>query len=298
MDSGTTAGVELVSNRYGKSRVRLMKVIRHPKHHELYDWNVQILLTGDFDAVHLSGDNSNVLPTDTMKNTVYSRARESSATSPEHFAMELVQFLLERQAQVQSAEVTVQSSMWKRVTVDGKPHPSTFMHGSNEVQTTVVERARVAQRSSGLGPFRVTSGLDHMLILKTTDSGFEGYMKDSLTTLQETSDRLLGTEVRASWRYLEPNASTDFGGLRQSIREAMLRTFAEHKSKSVQHTLYAMGESALQAVREIDQIDLLLPNKHCLLVDLSRFGQDNPNQIFVPTDEPHGTIEASIRRKP
>lgn len=295
MISGKTPGIELASNRYGKSRVRLMKVVRHRDHHDLYDWNVQIMLTGDFDAVHLGGDNSNVLPTDTMKNTVYSRARESSATSAEQFAMELVDFFLERNPQVQSVEITIETAMWKRVAVDGKSHPTTFMHGSNEVQTAVVERSRSG--SNGDISFKVQSGLDHMLILKTADSAFEGYLKDSLTTLKETSNRLLGTEVQARWHYVEPSASTEFEGLRQTIRETMLRAFAEHKSKSVQHTLYAMGEAALQAVQEIDSIDLLLPNKHCLLVDLSRFGQDNPNQIFVPTDEPHGTIEASIRRK-
>jgi urate oxidase len=135
-----------------------------------------------------------------------------------------------------------------------------------------------------------------MLILKTSDSGFEGYLKDSLTTLKETADRLLGTTVQAAWSYTAPDASTAFAQLRSAVRETMLRTFAAHKSNSVQHTLYAMGEAALKAVPEVSHIDLLMPNKHCLLVDLSRFGQDNPNQIFVPTDEPHGTIQASIGR--
>lgn len=285
--------VELVSNRYGKSRVRLMKLVRHPDFHDLYDWTVQILLTGDFNAVHVLGDNSTVLPTDTMKNTVYSRARESTAASIETFGMELAAFLLERNSQVDSAEITIESSMWKRVAVSGAPHPTTFMHGSDEVQTTVVERRR---SKAGYDPFLITSGLDHMLVLKTADSAFEGYLKDTLTTLKEASDRLLGTSMKVSWRYAETPAEAEFNRLRESVRETMLRTFAEHRSKSVQHTLYSMGKAALLAVPELEQIDLLMPNKHCLLVDLSRFGQDNPNEIFVPTDEPHGTIQACLRR--
>ena len=81
------------------------------------------------------------------------------------------------------------------------------------------------------------------------------------------------------------------------IRETLLETFAHHQSKSVQHTLYAMGKAALDSNPEIDDINLSMPNKHCLLVDLSRFGQDNPNEIFVPVDEPHGNIQARLRRQ-
>ena len=290
--------IELVNDRYGKSRIRLMKVVRHPEHHDLYEWTVQVLLTGDFKAAHLDGDNSKVLPTDTMKNTVYVRARESQAATMEQFAMELADFFLARNPQVQSAEITIESSMWKRLSVDGQPHPSTFIHGSNEIQTTVVERARTAALSEDeYQPFRVTSGLDHLLILKTSHSAFEGFLKGPLTTLKEASDRLLGTVVKASWRYIAPGVTTDFAQLRTIVREIMLQTFAHHQSKSVQHTIYAMGEAALAAVPAIDTIDLVMPNKHCLLVDLSRFGLDNPNQIFIPTDEPHGTIEARLRRK-
>jgi len=281
--------IEIAENRYGKSRVRLMKVTRHPHGHDLSEWTVQVLLKGDFDSAHVDGDNSKILPTDTMKNTVYSIARSSAATTMEDYAKELADFLLSRNPQVSSAAITIESTMWKHLTVDHKPHPSAFMRGSAEVQTTIVERAQN-------GPFQIHSGLNNLTILKTTDSGFEGYIKDPLTTLPETKDRILATAMRAEWHYT--SAALNFESARSVIRETMLRTFANHKSKSVQHTLYAMAESALEAIPEIDDIEITMPNKHCLLVDLSRFGQDNPNQIFVPTDEPSGYIEARLRRKP
>jgi urate oxidase len=281
--------IELAENRYGKSRVRLMKVTRHDHGHDLREWTVQVLLRGDFDTAHLDGDNSKILPTDTMKNTVYSLARISKATSMEEYAKELADFLLERNPQVESASIRIESTLWKRLTVDGEPHPSAFMRGSNELQTTSVEHAQK-------GTFHVLSGLDNLDLLKTANSGFEGYIKDSLTTLPETKDRLFGTAVSAEWRYTSENL--DFDAVRTTLRETLLRTFANHDSKSVQQTLYAMAQSALEEVAEIDEIEITMPNKHCLLVDLSRFGQDNPNEIFVPTDEPHGYIEARVRRKP
>jgi urate oxidase len=280
--------IELAENRYGKARVRLMKVVRGSEGNDLREWTVQVLLTGDFDSAHYEGDNSKILPTDTMKNTVYYIARKSKADSMEEYAKELVDFLLGRNPQVSSATVSVEGFMWKRLTVEGRPHPTSFMRGSGEVQTTTVSREQK-------GKFKVTSGLKNLVVMKTAESGFEGYIKDELTTLKETSDRLFCTAVAAEWRYT--TAPGDFNARRKAIREAMLATFADHKSKSVQETEYEMGKAALEAVAEVDQIDLVMPNKHCLLVDLDRFGEQNPNEIFVPTDEPAGQIEARVRRR-
>ena len=280
--------IELAENRYGKSRVRLMKVLRSPEGNDLREWTVQVLLTGDFDSAHYDGDNSKILPTDTMKNTVYYIARKSKADSMEEYAKELVDFLLARNTQVTSATVSVEGVMWKRLMVDGKPHATSFMRGSGELQTTTVTREQN-------GAFKIVSGLKNLVVMKTADSAFEGYIKDELTTLKETSDRLFCTALTAEWRYT--TGSGDFNARRKAIREAMLATFADHKSKSVQETEYAMGKAALEAVADIDQIDLAMPNKHCLLIDLERFGESNPNEIFVPTDEPAGQIEARVRRR-
>jgi len=279
--------IELAENRYGKSRVRLMKVTRGPEGNTLREWTVQVLLTGDFDTAHYDGDNSKILPTDTMKNTVYSVARKSSAVAMEDYAKDLADFLLGRNPQVSSVSVAIEGTMWKRLTVDGKPHPTSFIRGSGEVQTTAVSRAQ------GAG-FHIYSGFKNLIVMKTADSGFEDYIVDELTTLKPTNDRLFCTAVTSEWAYT--SASLDFDATRAAVREAMLKVFAEHKSKSVQETLYAMGKAALERVAAVAQIDLVMPNKHCLLVDLSRFGQDNPNEIFVPTDEPAGHIEARVRR--
>ena len=282
---------KLATNRYGKSRVRLMRVAQHETHHHLDEWTVQVLLSGDFESAHTVGDNSKILPTDTMKNTVYFIARESQATSMEEYAKELIGFLLRRNPQVSGVEVSIESHLWKRLTVDGQPYPTAFMHGSDERQTT-----RVSRRQGE--PFEIVSGFDGLYILKTAQSAFFGYIKDELTTLPETRDRLFGTVLKAEWTYTARaiEEGIDFNKVRLHLRETMLATFAKHDSLSVQQTLFAMGEAALEHTDIIDEVYLLMPNKHNLLVDLSRFGRDNPNQIFVPTDEPHGTIEATVRR--
>jgi len=280
--------IALGENRYGKSRVRLVRVKRGKDRHDFREWTLEILLEGDFESCFTEGDNSKILPTDTMKNTVYSLARKSAAGSMEEFAKEMIDFLLGRNPQVSRAEISVAEKLWERAVTRGKPHPTTFVQSSGERQTTSVSRAQK-------GKFAIVSGLENLVIMKTARSGFEDYIVDSLTTLPPTSDRLLGTALRSNWNYTP--AEADFNKLRAKIREILLAVFAEHDSKSVQHTLYAMGEAVLKGVAEVDEIELTMPNIHCLLVDLSRFGQDNPNEIFVPTDEPHGYIEARVRRK-
>jgi urate oxidase len=280
--------IALAENSYGKSSVRVMKVKRDGALHTVKEWKVEVLLSGDFETCFSAGDNSAILPTDTMKNTVYSRARESKAECIEDFAIELAGFFMGRNPQVERVEINIASTIWKNAVVEGRPHPSTFIRGSSEAETTAVTCVQG-------GGVSVVSGLENLVILKTAHSGFEGFLRDSLTTLPETADRLFGTSMRAQWKY--KSAGIPFEELRNKLRAALIGSFAEHDSKSVQHTLYAMGQAALHAAPEILDIELAMPNKHCLLVDLSRFGQTNPNEIFVPTDEPFGNIVARMRRE-
>jgi urate oxidase len=282
---------KLAANRYGKSRVRLMRVTKHFSHHDVDEWTVQILLTGDFDTAHTHGDNSNILATDTMKNTVYFVASKSTATSMEAYAQELIDYILTRNPQVSSADVIIESTMWKRLTIEGKPYPTAFMRGSDERQTTCIEKSQS-------GELTIVSGLDRLTVMKTSHSGFVGYIRESLTTLPETTDRLFATALKAEWSYTAEGIAQgiDFNKVREHLRETMVTAFAKHDSLSVQQTLFAMGEAALAHTDIISQVYILMPNKHQLLVDLGRFGLENHNHIFVPTDEPHGTIEATIVR--
>ena len=281
------AMITLAENRYGKSRVRVVKVTRHPDRHDFREWTVEILVEGDFESCFVLGDNSKILPTDTMKNTVYSLARNSLAECMEGFGKELSTFLLDRNPQVSAARITLSENNWERLQTGGKLHPTTFVQSSSERQTAEITAPRG-------GVLAVQSGLENLVILKTAGSEFVGFIRDSLTTLPEMTDRLFGSVVRASWNYSSPDVP--FVALRSKIRGILLNTFARHMSKSVQHTLYAMGEAVLADVPEVEEIELTLPNKHYLLADLERFGQNNPNEIFVPTNEPFGLIKGTISR--
>src|SRR5579862_6239486 len=278
---------KLGSNRYGKHRVRLSRITRHGDRHDFNEWSVNVLLEGDFETSFTDADNSKVLPTDTMKNTVYYIARGSKAETIERFAMELGDYLIANNPQVSGVKVEITESAWERMVVNGIAENTTFKLGGPEVHNV---RA-VRDREHG---WSIRSGEDGLTILKTTKSAFTGYIKDKLTTLKPATDRIFGTSATVTWDYSSPKQ--DFAGVRSRIIAALLHEFANHNSMSVQHTLFDMGKAALSAAPEIERIQLTMPNLHHLLADLSPFRLDNPNHIFVPIDEPHGAIEATVER--
>jgi urate oxidase len=277
----------LGENRYGKSRVRLSRITRHGDRHEFQEWTVRILLHGDFESSFTEADNSRILPTDTMKNTVYSIARDYKAATMEEFAIDLGNYLLNNNPQVSKASVEIDEKAWERLACDGALQPTTFKLGGPELHTVNASRDKS-------GAWSITSGVDGLVILKTTKSAFTGYIKDRLTTLKPATDRIFGTSATVTWDY--HSAAPPYAEVRARIVNALLKEFAAHHSMSVQHTLFDMGKAALAAAPEIARVKLTMPNLHHLLADLSPFGQDNPNHIFVPIDEPHGYIEATIER--
>jgi len=278
--------VELVWSRYGKSSVRLVKVRRASDPHDVIDLTIDVSLEGAFEKVYTDGDNSACVATDTMKNTIYAFARRDPIDHVEAFASRLADHFSKKPG-VSLAQIAAAEHPWTRLPADGRPHPHAFARAGEEDWTTVATRS--AGRTS------ITSGLRGLVVLKTTDSAFAGFPRDEYTTLPEVRDRILATSITATWQYAD--GFTDFSA-RTGIRQAMVGAFAAHESESVQQTLYAMGAAALAACSGVTEILLSLPNRHHLLVDLKPFGLDNPNEIFVATDQPFGLIEARIKRMP
>jgi len=278
----------LAENNYGKSGIRLVKIFRGPDRHEVRDLTLAVRFEGNFQAAHSAGDNSQVLPTDTMKNTVYALAADHPMDSIESFGLDLSAHFARENSNVSQVTIDISELGWDRISVKDQPHPNAFLRSGEEKATTRVVR----DRSSA----QIESGLSHLRVLKSAGSAFSGFRRDRYTTLRETRDRIFATAVTAVWKY----ASSDlpFAGLRKSIRRALLVSFADHPSESVQATLHEMWAAVLATHREVVSIRLSLPNKHHLPVDLAPFGLENRNEIFVATEEPYGLIEATLKRSP
>jgi urate oxidase len=274
--------MKLFSHRYGKARVRVVKILREGARHTVVEADVQALLEGDFETSYTKGDNSKVVATDTVKNTINALSRDHLTTETEKFALHLGHHFVGRYPQVERAYVEIRERVWERI--GGHDHSFTAP-GSPVPWVKAVVTAKDEE---------LTSGVTDWLILKSTESGFSDYPRCDFTTLPETNDRIFATSVTAGWHWTKHPAS--FRAANENIRAAMLRPFCDNFSPSVQTTMAEMAEAAFAAVAEIDEVSLALPNKHCNLINLTPFGLDNPNIVFTATDEPHGQIEAVFRR--
>ena len=274
--------MKLSSHRYGKARVRVVKILRDGALHTVIEADVQVLLEGDFETSYTKGDNSKVVPTDTVKNTINVLSRDHLTAETEKFALHVAHHFPKRYAQVERVHVDIRERVWERI---GDNNHSFSAPGSPVPWV----RAVVTSKSEEL-----SSGVTDWLILKSTESGFSDYPRCELTTLPETKDRIFATSVTAGWHWT--THPKNFREANARIREAMIRPFCENFSPSVQATMAEMAEAAFAAVLEIDEVSLALPNKHCNLINLQPFGLDNPNVVFTATDEPHGQIEAVFRR--
>lgn len=279
--------IVLGQNNYGKSEVRVFKVKRDTERHEIWDLDVRVALEGDFEAAHVEGDNTGLLATDTMRNTVYALATDRLTGSIEDFGLALVDHFLETGPTVERVWVEITQFLWSRIEVDGQPHDHSFIRGRGE------RKAKVSGDESG--ERRVEAGIRDVYILKTTNSGWEGFLRDRFTTLPDTNDRILATTVTARWVYNTTDA--DFDRLWNGVLDQTLKTFTDHYSPSAQYTLYRIGKAVLEAFPEIEKIWYSFPNVHYILYDLERFGIENNNEIFHATQDPYGQIEGWVERK-
>ncbi|EMD27920.1 factor-independent urate hydroxylase [Amycolatopsis azurea] len=274
--------ITLGPNQYGKAEVRLVTVQREGTVHHLKDLTVSTSLRGDLAATHLTGDNADVVATDTQKNTVYAFAKEAPVGEIEDFALRLGRHFVDSHQHISGARILIDEHGWNRIS----GHDHAFSQAGSEKRTTAVTVQD--------GQAWVVSGLDGLVVLKSTGSEFHGFPRDGYTTLAETNDRILATAVTARWRY--QGDGIDWATSHAEVRRILLETFADKHSLSLQQTLYAMGEAVLKEREEVAEVRLSLPNKHHFLVDLSPFGLKNDNEVFYAADRPYGLIEGVVLR--
>ena len=283
--------IVLGPNQYGKAENRVVRVYRDSPRHEIRDLNVSTSLRGDFAAAHVDGDQSQVLPTDTQKNTAFAFAKEKGVASPEEYALALADRLLQASDAATGARIEVEEYAWDRIRVGGSGHDHAFVRRGGDTRTTVV----TLDDSEEQRRTWVVSGLKDLVVLKSTGSEFKGFLRDRYTTLAEADDRILATSLVARWRY--EGTAVEWNKTFEDIRQVLLETFAVTYSHALQESLYAMGRAVLEAHPEVAEITFSAPNKHHFLVDLSPFGLENNGEVFIAADRPYGLIEATVCRE-
>jgi urate oxidase len=282
--------VELGGNRYGKAAIRVVRIERAVVPHRVRDLTVSIQLEGEFTAVHVAGDNSGVVATDTMKNTAYAFARDRLDGSIEAYAAALGRHFVSR-PRVERATIEIREAPWASIAVDGATVTDAFVRSGLFTRTA---SARV-----GADELELRGGLEDLVVMKTSRSAFTGFPRDEYTTLAEADDRIMATRLAASWRWSGAPADAlaiDHDVEHRAVRMVLTEAFAAHDSPSVQATLYEMARAVLERHPTVGEISMTMPNLHHWLVDLAPFGLDNPDEVYMATAEPHGVIEATVRR--
>ncbi len=282
--------IRLGANQYGKAESRVVRIYRDTPRHQIRDLNVSTALRGNFGAAHTTGDQSDVLPTDTQKNTAFAFAKEKGIGAIEDYALTLGAHFLDASPAAEGARIEVEEYAWERISVDGQEHDHAFVRGGSGVRNTVVN---VEGRGTDRRAY-VVSGISDLVVLKSTGSEFHGFLKDKYTTLPETNDRILATSLVARWRY--DHTEVDWDKSYDAIKQLLLAQFATIHSLALQQSLYGMGEAVLNEHPEVAEIKFSAPNKHHFLVDLSPFEVENPGEVFIAADRPYGLIEATVVR--
>lgn len=234
-----------------------------------------------------------------MKNTVFALAREGLSTdSIEAFGETLVAQLIASGERVHGATVTLTEHPWTRLpgTTGGD---ATGLDGLHDHAFRRDASGDHVAWVAGDGDARtVSAGIQDLFVLRTTGSGFVGFQRDALTTLPETDDRILATVVDARWTYAADAVAggLDFDATWASVHATLIARFADHFSPSVQTTLHHIATAILDGHPAVQDVTIELPNRHHLLVDLAPFGQENPNEVFVATQDPFGVISATVAR--
>ena len=285
--------VTLGHNQYGKAEVHLVRVTRHPddpSHHDIKDVNVTTQLYGDFEDCHRTGANDNLIATDTQKNTVFGLAQKHNVGAIEDFAQLLIKnFISELPEFVRGGHAIIEEQSWDRIQVDGPAGGHSFVKGGAD--------KRFCSVTMDGDQLWVTAGIKDLVVLKSSGSEFWGFPRTEYTSLTETTERILATAVKVSWRY--NTADVDWDATFAAIKPLVLSTFAKIHSLSLQQTMFGIGEAIIDAHPEIDEVRMSMPNKHHFLFDLSPYGQENPNEVFWATDKPsfYGLIEAVVLRE-
>lgn len=284
---------ELEQHRHGKTRVRIGRVWRDGPRHTFVEWSVSVLLSSHCEPAFTVGDNSGIVATDSIKNTVYAKAKAcTNVISMEDFGILLGQHFVNTYPVVRGAQVNIIEKPWESLVIGGKVHSHGYKLGKGSHTCEVIV--------SDNGSVIVSSGIEGLAVLKTTQSGFEGFIRDKFTLLPEVRERILATEVQSVWRY--HSKPSCYNQAYETVKGTLIDVFfgpleTGVYSPSVQNALYLMGQEVLRRLPEIKTIKLSMPNLHFLPVNMPTVGVEFEHDVYLPTDEPHGTIEASLTRK-
>jgi urate oxidase len=272
---------------HGESRVRMLRLVRRGDRHDPRDLTVSLRFEGDFSGAFREGRPAGVIPGEALKNLVHTSARQHATGEIEAFGLELCRQLLETHPQITKVRAEVSEQPWLRMEVGGKAQGQAFLLGGPE--------QRGAAITSNGTQVAVVSSIDNLTVMRT--SGF--IPSRPRPAVEAAGDEGLAPLVVGAltirWTYSTPDVT--FGAYRQGVRGVVVETMALHASRSVQYTLYAIGDVLLASYPEISVVSLAMHERPYRPVDLFHANVENPDELFVAVEEPVGVVEVTLERE-
>jgi urate oxidase len=272
---------------HGESRVRMLRLVRRGDRHDPRDLTVSLRFEGDFSGAFREGRPAGVIPGEALKNLVHTSARQHATGEIEAFGLELCRQLLETHPQITKVRAEVSEQPWLRMEVGGKAQGQAFLLGGPE--------QRGAAITSNGTQVAVVSSIDNLTVMRT--SGF--IRSRPRPAVEAAGDEGLAPLVVGAltirWTYSTPDVT--FGAYRQGVRGVVVETMALHASRSVQYTLYAIGDVLLASYPEISVVSLAMHERPYRPVDLFHANVENPDELFVAVEESVGVVEVTLERE-
>lgn len=277
--------IRIGETTHGESRLRMLRLVRKGDRHDPHDLTVSLRFEGDFAAAFTEGRPAGVVPGEALKNLVHTTARQHAIADIESFGLELCRRALEAHPQITRIRADLSEQPWQRMEVGGKAQGQAFTISGPEQRTAAV--------TSNGTHVAVVSGIERLTLMRSA-----GFVPPGHPRLRDEADEGIAPLVVGSlsvrWTYSTPDVT--FGAYRQGIRGTVVETIALHASRSVQHTLYAIGDVLLASYPEISVISLTMHERPYRAADLFHAHVENPDEVFVALDEPVGIIELTLER--
>jgi urate oxidase/2-oxo-4-hydroxy-4-carboxy-5-ureidoimidazoline decarboxylase len=277
-------------NYYGKGDVIVYRLNRDGRVPEgrcpVFGANVKMLLYGDaFWPTYATGDNTNLVATDSMKNFIQRETLNYTGYDLESFC----EFLARKFMDTYPHTAGIQLSA-KQVSYSGLAEGAVaFAPSGPDMATACLE---IRRNQDELEFVEVRSGIHGFRLLRLGGSAFQGFLRDQYTTLPDITNRPLNMWLDLDWFYTTPAAAFSEGQVTERVRRMVHDVFHSFESGSIQQVIYQLGMKMLEEIPVIAEVHLEANNRTWDTI----VEQGDELGVYTDARPPYGCLGLTLRR--
>jgi len=243
-------------NYYGKGDVIVYRLRRDGKSPcPVFGASVMMLLYGNaFWPTYTTGDNTNLIATDSMKNFIQRETLNFTGNDLESYALFLAEKFLRTYPQTEGIQVSATE-------IPYDPIPAGSMAFAPGGPNRAIARLELRREGTELRTVEARSGIQGFRLLRLGGSAFCGFVRDQYTTLSDIKNRPLHMWLDLEWWYSTPDAACSEGKTTARVRETVQQVFQSFESGSIQEVIYQIGSRILAEIPTICEVHLEANNR-------------------------------------